>query len=218
VLLIIGLIKPKTLSKFFKKEPNRIKILLLFGGFTFLFFIMCGVVADSSELSGQNISNIKNQQKPIIENNEEIVENNQNDEQLENQLKDSIITIQPELKPTPTPKPIVEEEPEPELESELTLTETVSQKNALAKAKDYLNYSAFSHDGLVEQLEYEQFSHSDSIYGADNCGANWNEQAAKKAESYMEYSAFSRGSLIEQLLYEKFTQAQAEYGVDSVGL
>ena len=90
--------------------------------------------------------------------------------------------------------------------------------NALAKAKSYLGYSAFSHDGLVAQLEYEQFSHADAVYGADNSGADWNEQAAKKAKSYMEYSAFSRGSLIEQLKYDKFTQAQAEYGANAVGL
>lgn len=99
-----------------------------------------------------------------------------------------------------------------------TKSETVSQKNAVAKAKSYLNYSAFSHDGLVDQLEYEQFSHSDAVYGADNSGADWNEQAAKKAKSYMEYSAFSRGGLIDQLLYEKFTREQAEYGANSVGL
>lgn len=96
--------------------------------------------------------------------------------------------------------------------------ETVSQKNALKKAKSYLDYSAFSHDGLVEQLEYEQFSHADAVYGADNSGANWNEQAAKKAKSYMEYSSFSHGGLVEQLIYEKFTPEQAEYGVSAVGL
>ena len=97
-------------------------------------------------------------------------------------------------------------------------TETISQKNAVKKAKSYLGYSAFSRDGLVTQLEFEQFSHTDAVYGADNSGANWNEQAAKKAKSYMEYSAFSRGSLIEQLMHEKFTQQQAEYGVNAVGL
>ena len=97
-------------------------------------------------------------------------------------------------------------------------SETVSQKNAIRSAKTYLDYSAFSHDGLIAQLEYEQFSYTDAVYGADNSGANWNEQAAKAAKSYIEYSAFSRGSLIEQLKYEKFTQAQAEYGASAVGL
>jgi hypothetical protein len=108
------------------------------------------------------------------------------------------------MSPTPTPTPVQ--------------SETVSQKNAVKKAKSYLGYTAFSHDGLVAQLEYDQFSHADAVYGADNSGANWNEQAAKKAKAYMEYSAFSRGSLIAQLEYDKFTQAQAEYGANAVGL
>lgn len=96
--------------------------------------------------------------------------------------------------------------------------ETVSQKNAVAKAKSYLKFSAFSHDGLVAQLEFDQFSNDDAVYGADNSGADWNEQAAKKAEAYMKNSAFSRGSLIDQLKFDKFTQEQAEYGADAVGL
>ena len=99
-----------------------------------------------------------------------------------------------------------------------TSNQTISQNNAIQKAKSYLSYTAFSHDGLVAQLEYEQFSHADAVYGADNSGANWNEQAAKKAKQYMDYSAFSRGGLIAQLKYDKFTQAQAEYGANAVGL
>ena len=67
-------------------------------------------------------------------------------------------------------------------------------------------------------MKYEQFTHADAVYGADNSGADWNEQAAKKAKAYMDYSAFSRGSLIEQLKYDKFTQVQAEYGASAVGL
>lgn len=114
-----------------------------------------------------------------------------------------------------TPTQIVNDS---ETESAPESTETVSQRNALRSAKVYLEYSAFSYSGLIEQLEYEKFSNADAVYGADNSGADWFEQAAKSAESYMEYSPFSRGSLIEQLKYEGFTQAQAEHGADAVGL
>ena len=93
---------------------------------------------------------------------------------------------------------------------------TVSQQNAVRKAESYLKYSAFSRDGLIEQLEYEKFTNADATYGADHCGANWNEQAIKKAESYLKYSAFSRDGLIEQLEYEKFTTEQANYGVNHI--
>lgn len=99
-----------------------------------------------------------------------------------------------------------------------TSTVTVSQKNALSKAKDYLAYAPFSYTGLISQLEYEQFSTEDATYAADNCGADWMAQAAKKAADYMNYSSFSRGSLIDQLEYDGFTEEQAEHGADSVGL
>lgn len=94
---------------------------------------------------------------------------------------------------------------------------TLGQKNALSKAKSYLAYSSFSYKGLIEQLEYEEFSHEEAIYGADNCGADWNEQAAKKAKSYMDYSSFSKNGLIGQLEYEGFTKEQAQYGASTVG-
>ena len=60
----------------------------------------------------------------------------------------------------------------------------MSQQQALRKAKEYLRVMAFSHDGLIDQLIFEGFSKEDSTYGADNCGANWNEQSLKKAKNY----------------------------------
>jgi hypothetical protein len=128
----------------------------------------------------------------------------------------------PDTAPTVAPKATqsmtIAPAPAPKAISTTNNETTISRKNAIKKAVAYLSYSGFSRDGLVAQLEYEQFSHADAVYGADNSGANWNEQAAKKAKSYMEYSAFSRGSLIEQLMHEKFTRAQAEYGANAVGL
>ena len=94
---------------------------------------------------------------------------------------------------------------------------SMGERQALNKALQYLDYTAFSYSGLVEQLEYEGFSHSEALYGADNCGADWNEQAAKKAQQYLDYSSFSRQSLISQLEYEGFTHSQAEYGANAVG-
>ncbi len=94
---------------------------------------------------------------------------------------------------------------------------TTGQKNALAKAKDYLSFMAFSYTGLVEQLEYEGYSHSEAVYAADRCGADWNQQAADKAEDYLELMPFSRDGLIEQLEYEGFTHSQAVYGVSRSG-
>lgn len=95
---------------------------------------------------------------------------------------------------------------------------TKAQENALKKAESYLKYSAFSRKGLIEQLEFEGFTHSEAVYGVDNVGADWKEQAVKKAKSYLSYSAFSRKGLIEQLEFEGFTHEQAVYGVTQNGL
>ncbi len=96
-------------------------------------------------------------------------------------------------------------------------TPTMGEKNALAKAKEYLRLTAFSRKGLIEQLEFEGFTNTESEYGADNCGADWNQQAAKKAKEYLDLTSFSRQSLIEQLEFEGFTHDQAEYGVKQAG-
>jgi hypothetical protein len=119
--------------------------------------------------------------------------------------------------PSPSPTPAVDTDNQSPIE-EQPITETVNQKNARQKAEQYLDYSAFSRQGLIEQLEYEGFSNSDAEYGTDAVNADWREQAALKAKQYLDYSSFSRQGLIDQLVYEGFTQRQAEYGVSTTGL
>lgn len=94
---------------------------------------------------------------------------------------------------------------------------TTGEKNALRTAREYLNISAFSYTGLIHQLEYEGYLTEEATYAADNCNANWNEQAAKSAKEYLDISSFSRQGLIDQLIYEGYTQEQAEYGVTQNG-
>ena len=94
----------------------------------------------------------------------------------------------------------------------------LSQKNAVRAAKSYLDYSAFSRQGLIDQLEYEGYSHADAVYGADHSGADWKEQAVKSAKNYLAYMSFSRKELLDQLEYEGFTHEQAVYGADGAGL
>ena len=109
---------------------------------------------------------------------------------------------------TQTTTPAVEEQ---------TDTTTMGEKNALSKAKTYLRTMPFSYSGLIDQLEFEGYSYQEAKYGADNCGADWNEQAALKAQVYLDTMPFSRQGLIDQLEFEGFTQSQAEYGADAVG-
>lgn len=96
-------------------------------------------------------------------------------------------------------------------------TVTIGEKNALRSAEQYLRVLPFSREGLIDQLEFEGFTHSEAVYGVDRVGANWNEQAAKSAEGYLEIMSFSRSGLIDQLEFEGFTRSQAEYGVKAVG-
>ena len=91
---------------------------------------------------------------------------------------------------------------------------TRGEENALKKAHSYLDYSAFSYSGLIDQLKYEGYSTSEATYAADHCGADWKEQAVKKAKSYLKYSSFSYDGLVDQLEYEGFTHEQATYGAD----
>lgn len=94
---------------------------------------------------------------------------------------------------------------------------TVGESNALKKAYSYLNHSYFSPKSLKEQLEYEGFSGKDSKYAVDNCGADWNEQAAGKAQEYLNSLSLSREGLKEQLEYEGFNESQITYALSAVG-
>lgn len=205
IALVVGLVKPSLFSRFVKGEITRKKIAKFFGITIIASFVLFGITTDTSQ-NNQAI------QYPTTENTEAIVDiENKNSDLVD--VDNSSASVKTEDKTTPTQVKQTDNQnisPAP--------SETISQKNAIKKAKSYLGYSSFSRDGLVSQLEYEKFSHTDAVYGADNSGANWNEQAVKKANQYMEYSSFSRASLIEQLKYEKFTQEQAEYGASAVGL
>lgn len=121
--------------------------------------------------------------------------------------KTNTVEITRETSPATTPPP----------PSDPVNSMTIGQKNALGSAKSYLSFSAFSYTGLIKQLEFEKYSHADAVFAADNCGANWFEQAAKSAKSYLSFATFSREGLIKQLEYEGFTHEQAVYGVEANG-
>ena len=123
-------------------------------------------------------------------------------------------SIEPPALPMQTPDAAGTSSPEVPASAE---TETMGQKNAAEKAKQYLAVMAFSHSGLIDQLEFEGYTAEEAAYGADRCGADWNEQAAKKAQEYLDTMAFSRQGLIDQLKHDGFTQEEAEYGVTKAG-
>lgn len=96
-------------------------------------------------------------------------------------------------------------------------TLTMGQKQAVRKGKDYLSFAAFSRQGLIDQLVFENFSEADATLAVDYIAPDWNKQAAKKAQNYIDITSFSRQGLKDQLVFEGFTQAEAEYGVTAIG-
>lgn len=94
---------------------------------------------------------------------------------------------------------------------------TLAQENAIDAAENYLDMSGFSRSGLIDQLEFEDYSVADATFAVDHLDVDWNAEAAESAESYLEMTSFSRSGLIEQLEFEGFTTAQAERGVRAVG-
>ena len=101
--------------------------------------------------------------------------------------------------PTPTPPPPPPLSP--------------GQQNALRSAADYLDYTAFSRQGLIDQLKFEDYSEADATWAVDHLTVDWNQQAALMAEDYLDYTSFSRQGLVDQLVFSGFTPAEAEYGV-----
>lgn len=95
---------------------------------------------------------------------------------------------------------------------------TTGEINALNLAIAYLNVMPFSLNGLIEQLEYEGCSYEDAKYAADNCGADWKEQAFLMGKKYLEIYNFSNTDLYEQLKYEGFSGDEAGYAVRELGL
>lgn len=115
---------------------------------------------------------------------------------------------------TESPEPLVEspaptEEPEPEY--------TLSEQNAIRSAESYISFMAFSRQGLIDQLMYEEYTVEEATLAVDTIEVDWNEQASLSAESYLDSMAFSRGELANQLEYEGFTPEQIEFGLTAVG-
>lgn len=79
---------------------------------------------------------------------------------------------------------------------------TGAQENAIDTANGYLDQSAFSRKGLIDQLKYEKFGPKVAAFAVDYIHPDWNVQAAKSARSYLDMESFSKSGLIEQLEYE----------------
>lgn len=100
---------------------------------------------------------------------------------------------------------------------------TGPQKNAVKAAQSYLSISAFSRDGLIEQLSSQAgngFNINDATKAVDSLNVDWNQEAVKSAKQYLQMMGFSCSGLIEQLSSRagaKFTEKQATFGAQRAG-
>ena len=93
---------------------------------------------------------------------------------------------------------------------------TLSQKNAIKKAENYLDTMAFSKSGLIKQLKFEGFTEEESTFALENITVDWNKQAIKKAENYLDTMAFSKSGLIKQLKFEGFTEGESTFALENI--
>lgn len=100
---------------------------------------------------------------------------------------------------------------------------TLEQENALRAAKQYLEFSSFSRQGLIDQLSSEYgsgFPVETATWAADTVGADWNAEAVEAAKQYLEFSSFSRQGLYDQLTSQygsQFTPDEANQALAAVG-
>ena len=77
-----------------------------------------------------------------------------------------------------------------------------AQQQAVGAAQDYLDFSSFSRQGLIDQLSSEygdKFNVQDATVAVDSLNEDWNAQAVKSAKDYLDFSSFSCQGLIDQL-------------------
>lgn len=92
---------------------------------------------------------------------------------------------------------------------------TNGQAAALEVAKEALKMAPFSRALMIDALvDPGGFTLADATYAANNCGANWYEQAIRMIREYRS-DLSSRSEAIEFLIYMGFTQDEAEYGASA---
>lgn len=89
-------------------------------------------------------------------------------------------------------------------------------QNCYDQAMSYLDFMAFSRNGLIHQLQHDGYTDnaiSNALDLLEKYYVSWDTEAVKKAQEYMETFSFSQQRLYEQLIHDGFTEEQANYGV-----
>ena len=92
-------------------------------------------------------------------------------------------------------------------------------QNCYDTAMSYLDFMAFSRNGLIHQLQHDGYTNnaiSNALDLLEKDYVSWDIEAVKKAQEYMETFSFSQQRLYEQLVHDGFTEEQANYGASYV--
>lgn len=84
-------------------------------------------------------------------------------------------------------------------------------EGAVNSAKDYLKFMAASKTKIISFLKKKGFNEEEAIYGAENCGADWYDQALRMAMFYLNVQEFTYEQLALQLMIEGFTEDEIIY-------
>lgn len=105
-----------------------------------------------------------------------------------------------------------ENESNPYSELEPVFYNTIyGNEGAVNSAKNYLISMAASKNKIISFLRKKGFSEEEAIYGAENCGADWYDQALRMAMSYLNVQEFTYEQLALQLMIEEFTEDEIIY-------
>lgn len=105
-----------------------------------------------------------------------------------------------------------EDESNPYSELEPVFYNTIyGNEGAVNSAKDYLKFMAASKTKIISFLKKKGFNEEEAIYGAENCGADWYDQALRMAMSYLNVQEFTYEQLALQLMIEGFTEDEIIY-------
>lgn len=95
---------------------------------------------------------------------------------------------------------------------------TDSQFKAVYSARRLFLFQPMSRRAVMTSLRISQFSEEDAAFGADHCGADWNEQARLWAKNCVSKNACSYAKLLKDLQWSgDFTPEEARYGADNCG-
>ena len=92
-------------------------------------------------------------------------------------------------------------------------------QNCYDQAMSYLDFMAFSRNGLIQQLQHDGYTDqaiSNALDLLEKYYVSWDIEAVKKAQEYMETFSFSQQRLYEQLIHDGFTEEQANYGASYI--